>query len=99
MERSFKVFFTRSENEEDIAGFSATPCIIVLSVGDLVVATFSVEMSDSSEISLRSRFPVENAKSWPCSTGVDALANLQFPLPSIPRAGRMDGRVQVDLYF
>ena len=58
-----KVFLALSENEEDVAGFSVTPCIIVLSVGDLVVATFSVEMSDISDISSRSRVPVEVAKS------------------------------------
>ena len=54
------------------------PCIMLLSVGDLVVATFSVEMSDSFDISSRSRVPVEVAKSWPCPTGVDTLANLLF---------------------
>ena len=63
--------FTLSENDEDVAGFSVTPSIMVLSVGDLVVATFSVEMSDSSDISSRSIVPVEVANSWPCSTGVD----------------------------
>ena len=62
------MFFTLSENEEDVAGFSVVLCIMVLSVGDLVVATFSVEMSDSSDISSRSRVPVEVAKSWPCFT-------------------------------
>ena len=58
-----KVFFTLFENEEDVARFSVTPCIIVLSVGDLVVATFTIEMSDSSYISSRSRVLVEVAKS------------------------------------
>ena len=77
-----KVFFTLSENDEDVAGFSVMPTIMVLSVGDLVVATFSVEMSDSSDISSRSRVPVEVAKSRACSTGVDSLANLLFHLPS-----------------
>ena len=71
---SQKVFFTLSENDEDVPGFSVTPSVMVLSVGDLVVATFSVEISDSSDISSRSRVPVEVAKSWPCSTGVDSLA-------------------------
>ena len=56
--------------------------------GDLVVATFSVEMSDSSDISSRSRVPVEVTKSWSCSTGVDSLANLLFPLPSGPYHSR-----------
>ena len=63
-----KVFFTLSENDEDFAGFSVTPSVLVLSVGGLVVATFSVEMSDSSDISSRSRVTVEVAKLWPCST-------------------------------
>ena len=54
-----KVFFTRSENEEEVAVFSVTPCIMVLPVGDLVVATFSVEISDSSDISSQSRVPVD----------------------------------------
>ena len=79
-----KVFFTLSENDEGVAGFSLTPTLMMLSVGDLVVATFSVEMSESSDISSRSRVPVEVAKSWPCSTGVDSLANLLFHLPSGP---------------
>ena len=83
-----KVFFTRSENEEDVTGFSVTPCIIMLSVVDLVVPTFSVEMSDSSDISFQSRVPVEVAKSWLRSTGVDSLANLLFPLPSGPCPSR-----------
>ena len=78
-----KVFFTLSENDEDVACFSVTPAIMVLSVGDLLVATISVEMSDSSEISSRSSVPVEVAKSWPCSTGVDSLASLLSP-PSGP---------------
>ena len=77
-----KVFFTLSENDEDVADFSVTPSIMVLSVGDLVVATFSVEMSGSSDISSRSKVPVEVVLFWPCSTGVDSLANLLFPLPS-----------------
>ena len=50
--------------------------VTVLSLGDLVVAKFSVEMSDSSDISSWSRVPVEVAKPWPCSTGVDSLATL-----------------------
>ena len=45
-----KVFFTGSENEEDV-----TPCFMVLSVGDLVVVTSSVEMSD-----LESRWKWQN---------------------------------------
>ena len=57
--------FTLSENDADVACFSVTPAIIVLSVGDLLVATISVEMSDSSEISSQSNVPVEVAKSWP----------------------------------
>ena len=57
---------------------------MMLAVGNLVFATFSVEMSDSSDISSRSRVPVEVVKSWPCSTGVDSVANLPFPLPSGP---------------
>ena len=83
-----KLFFTISENDEDVAGFSVTLCTVVLSVDDLVVAKFSVEMSDTSDISSRSRVPVEVAKSWPCSTGVDSLANLLFPLSSGPCPSR-----------
>ena len=49
-----KVFFALSENDEDVACFSVTPAIMVLSRGDLIVATISVEMSDSSDISSRS---------------------------------------------
>ena len=82
------MFFTLSENEEDVAGLSVTPCIMVLSMGDIVVAIFSVEMWDHSDISSPSRFPVDVAKSWPCSTGVDSLANLLFPLPSGPCPSR-----------
>ena len=84
-----KLFFTLSENEEVVPGFFVTPCIIVLSVGDLVAATFSVEMSGSADISSRSRVPVEVAKSWPYSTEVDSLANLLFPLPSGPCPSRL----------
>ena len=73
-----KVFFTLSENHEYVTGFPVTPCIMVLFIGDLVVATLSVGMSDSSDISSRSRVPVEVARSWPCFTGVDSLANLCF---------------------
>ena len=83
-----KVFLTLSENEEDVVGFSVMPCIIVLSVGDLVVATFSVEISDSSDISSRTRVTVEVETSGPCSTGEDSLANLLFPLPSGPCPSR-----------
>ena len=79
-----KVFFSLSENDEDVAGCSVTPSIVVLSVGDLVVAIFSVEMSDSSDISSRSQVPVEELKSWPCTIGVDLLVNLLFPLGSHP---------------
>ena len=78
------MFFTLSENDEDVASFSVKPTIMVLSAGDLVIATFSVEMSDSSDISSRSKVPVEVAKSWPCSTGVHSLANPLFALPSGP---------------
>ena len=62
--------------------FFTLSSLIVLSLGDLVVVTFSVEMSDSSDISSRSRVPAEVAKSWPCSTGVYSRANLLFHLPS-----------------
>ena len=79
------MFFTRSENKEDFAVFSVTTGIMVLSVGDLVVATFSAEMLDSSDVSSRSRVPVKVAKYWPCSTGVGSLANLLFLFPSVPR--------------
>ena len=71
-----KVLFILSENDEDVGCFSVPPAIMVLSVGDILVATFSVEMLDSSDISSRSNVPVEVAKLWPCSTGVDSLASL-----------------------
>ena len=63
MEKKFpKMFFTLSENDEDVAGFSVMPTIMVLSVGDLVVATFSVEMSavPTSLLSSRSRWKCQN---------------------------------------
>ena len=41
-----KKFFTLSENDEDVVGFSVTPSTMVLPVGDLVAATFSIEMCD-----------------------------------------------------
>ena len=72
-----KVFFILSENDEDVVCFSVTPAIMVLSVGDLLVATISVEMSDSRDV------PVQMAKSWPCSSGVYSLASL-LSLPSPP---------------
>ena len=66
---------------------------MVLSVGDLLVATVSIEMSDSSDISSRSSVPVEVAKSWPCSTGVDSLASLlSLPFgPSFPGSHSWSG--------
>ena len=74
LERSFSnVFFTLSENEDDIAALSVTPDIMVLSVGKPAAAGFSVEMSDSSDISSHSRVLVEVAKSWPCSTRQPSL--------------------------
>ena len=42
------MFLTFSENEDDVAAFSVTPRIMVLSVGEPAAAGFSVEMSDSS---------------------------------------------------
>ena len=60
-----KVFLILSENDEDVDCFLVPPAIMVLSVGDLLVAAISVEMSDSSDISSRSNVPVEVAKSWP----------------------------------
>ena len=62
-----KVFLIQSENEEVVAVFSLTPCIMVLSVDELATNGFSVEMSD---ISSRSRVPVEVEKSCPCFTEV-----------------------------
>ena len=70
MERNFPKC---SEKEHDVAAFSVTTCIMVLSVGEPDAAGFSVEMSDSSVIYSQSRVPVEVVKSWPCSTGVAAL--------------------------
>ena len=49
-----KVFFILSENDDDVVCFPVPLAIIVLSVGDLLVAATSVEMSDSSDISSRS---------------------------------------------
>ena len=80
---------------------------MVLSVGDLVVATFSVEMSDSSDFSSRSRVPVEVAKSWPCSTKLDSFANpifsshsLPFHVPSDSHLGQgLDGSLLLTLSF
>ena len=46
-----KVFFTLFENEDGVAPLSVTPCIMVLSVGKTAAAGFSVEMSDSYDIS------------------------------------------------
>ena len=40
-----KMFLTFSENEEDVAVFSVTPCMILLSVGDPAVTAFSFEIS------------------------------------------------------
>ena len=96
-----KVFFILSENDEDVVCFPVPPAIIVLSVGDLLVAAISVEMSDSSDISSRSSVPVEVAKSWPCSTGVNSLASL-LPFPSSPCTSWlsfMAWSVLVDLHF
>ena len=46
-----KVFFSRSENKEDVAAFSINPCIMVLSAGELPTVWFSIERLDSSKIS------------------------------------------------
>ena len=72
--------------------FLRLPCIVVLSVGGLVVATFSVEMSESSEFSSQSRVQVEVAKSWPCSTGSDPLANFLFSIPSFPHPAPLSSK-------
>ena len=61
-----KLFLTRSENEEDVAAFSVNPCIIALSINEPPIAGFSIEMSDSSDSSKRSKVPVEKAKTSPC---------------------------------
>ena len=53
------VFFILSENDDDVVCFPVPPVIIVLSVGDLLVAATSVEMSNSSDISSRSNVPVK----------------------------------------
>ena len=52
------MFLTRSENEEDVTTLSVNQRVMVLSVGDpaAAAAAFSVEMSDSSDISSRSSF-------------------------------------------
>ena len=84
-----KVFLILSENDEDVVCFSVPPAIMVFSVGDLLVATIS-----------RSNVPVEVAKSWPCSTGVDSLASL-LPLPqqSMYFLVVIHGLVRIDLHF
>ena len=56
-----KVFLILAENDEDVVCYSVPPAIIVLSVGDLLVPTISVEMSDISDISSWSNVPVEVA--------------------------------------
>ena len=73
---------------------------MMLSVGDFVVAIFSVEMSDSSDISSRSRFPVEVAKSWPYSTKVDSLvSSVSSPFRSMSVPVISHGRFRMDLNF
>ena len=59
--------------------FLSLLCIKVFSVDEPPFA--GVKMSDSSDISSRSRVSVEVAKTWPCSTGVDSLVNLLLPVP------------------
>ena len=62
----YKLLLTRSENKEDVAAFSINPCIIALSINEPPIAGFSIEMSDSSDSSKRSKVPVEKAKTSPC---------------------------------
>ena len=54
-----KVFFSRSENEEDVAAFSINSCIMVLSAGEPPNVWFSIERLDSSKISFLLRVQVE----------------------------------------
>ena len=89
-----RVFLTRFEKEEDVAAFSFTQCIKVLSVGEPHTADFSAEVSENSDISSRSRIPVEVGKSWPYSTEVFSLVNLVFPFNSLPRPARFSSRVK-----
>ena len=56
-------------------------------------ATFSDEMSVSSDISSQSRVTKEMAKLWPSSTGVDSLANILFLYPPVPCPARFSSRV------
>ena len=87
-----KVFLTRSENEEDVTNFSVTPCVMVLLADDPAPAAFSFERLDTSDISSQSREPVEVAKSWPCSTGVNLLVNLLFHFSSVPHPAWFSSR-------
>ena len=87
-----KVFFTHSENEYKNAAFSVTPCIMILSVGEPPTAGFLVELSSSSDISSRSKVPVEVAKPWPCSKEVHSLVYLLFSFPSLPHPARSSSR-------
>ena len=75
-----------SENEEDVASLSVTPCIMVLSVSRPAAAGFSVEMLG------KSRVLAKGAKSWPCSKGVDSLVNRLLPSASVPRHARFSSR-------
>ena len=54
-----KVFFSRSENKEDVAAFSINSCIMVLSAGEPPSVWFSIERLDSSKISFLLRVQVE----------------------------------------
>ena len=45
-----KVFLVLSENDDDVVFLSVPPAIIVLSVGDLLVAAISDEMSGDETV-------------------------------------------------
>ena len=81
-----RVFYLCSENEEDVATFPDIPWIMVWSEGEPSTARLSIEVSDSSDLFSRSRVSVEEAKSCPCSTGVDLLVSRLVPFPSVRRS-------------
>ena len=72
---------------------------MILTVGEPPTARFSIEMSSSSDISSRSRVPVEVAKPWPCSMEVYSLVHLLFSFPSLPHAARSSSGRGLDGYL
>ena len=75
----------------DVAAFSVTHCIMVLSVGESATAGFSFEMSDSSDISSGARVPIEVVK-----MSEDSFVNLLFPFPFVPRPVQFSSERSLD---